>query len=304
MADELLTGRICRLTITLLRGGSFSETDPTANAIVIEGSDGSTNQGLRVRFQISKTLEKNPNTAAITITNLAPSHRAALQRKGVRVQLEAGYAGEGLSLLYLGDVRTADHSRDVADWHTVLKCGDAERSVQFARVKQSFAAGVTLGEVVKFCAQATGLALGNVETQAATLTQPFYQGFAVHGPADKELDRALRAAGYRHSVQDGQIQILAPGESLQNSVPEVSVETGLIGSPEFGSPETKGGARLIKFTRLLLPQARAGGRVYLRSVKYDGVVKLKKLDHAGDTRGGEWYTAMEGLADPNARIVP
>lgn len=298
---DYLWGRICRVTLTLLRSGSFSETDPTANTIVIDGASDGSNMGLRIRFQISKSTEKTANPAVITITNLSPDHRAAVQRKGVRLTLEAGYAGPGLVHVYTGDVRTADSTRDVADWHTALKCGDAERSLQFARVSQSFAAGVTLGEVVKFIAGRTGLGIGNVNEQAARLTQPFYQGYTMHDSAGKELDRALRAAGWRYSVQDGQLQLLAPGEAVTNSVPVVSVETGLIGSPEAGSPETKKQPQLIRFRRLLLPQARAGGRVQLVSARYNGIVRLKKADHTGDIRGGEWFTDMEGAIDPTAR---
>lgn len=303
MADEILFGRRCRVTLVLLRSGSFSETDPSANALVIEGADNPDQPGLRVRFQVTKSLERNANPAIVTISNLSPTHRAAVQKKGVRLVLESGYQSTGLTTIFVGDVRTADSALDVATWHTTIKCGDAERSIQFARASTSFAAGVTLGEVVTFCARATGLALGNTLTQAARLTQPFYQGYTVHGPASGELDRLLRAVGWRWSSQDGQIQILAPGESVENSVPEVSIETGLIGSPEAGSPETKGKPQLIKFTRLLLPQARAGGRVHLRSDRYNGVVKLKKLEHIGDVRGGEWFTSMEGIIDPNARLA-
>lgn len=285
----------------MMRGGSFSETDPAANAIVIDGASDGANMGLRVKFQITKSTEKAANPATVTITNLSPTHRGALQRKGVRLILEAGYRTSGLVHLYTGDVRTVDHAREAADWHTVIKCGDAERSLQFARASQGFAAGVTLGEVVRFAARAMGLGLGNVAAQAARLTQPLYNGYTMHGPASGELDKALRSAGWRYSIQDGQLQILAPGESVANSVPEVSIETGLVGSPEAGSPESGGQPQLIKFRRLLLQQARAGGRVHLLSERYNGIVRLKKVDHLGDIRGGEWYTDMEGIIDPTAR---
>ena len=64
--------------------------------------------------------------------------------------------------------------------------------------------------------------------------------------------------------------------------------------PEMGTPEKKGKPALIKFKSLLM-QTRPGGLVRLKSRVYDGEVTVKKLDHDGDTHGGNWYTNIEGI---------
>lgn len=302
MNGSTLFGRLCRLTITK-PSGTFSDTDPTANAIIIGGSDSTEAPGLRITAKVVKTQQKEPNTSEICVYNLAPTTRGQLQQKGVRLILEAGYAGTGLSLLFVGDVRTVDHVRDGADWKTVLKCGDGERSIRFARASESFAAGSTVAQVVKHCADAMGLAQGNVGAQLPALSTPLYQGWTAHGAASSELDRVLRAVGYSYSVQDGQLQILAPGQSLAQVIPDLNPDTGLIGSPEMGSPEKAGKPQTLKFRSLLIPEARCGGRVRVRSERYNGVFRTRKVVHDLDTMGGPWYSEFESINDPGTAVA-
>lgn len=297
-----LYGRICRLTISL-PSGSFSDTDPTQNAIVISGGDDPANPGLRITFKIRKTSQKEPNTFEIVIYNLAPVTRANLQKKGVRVLLEAGYVGTGLLRICLGDVRTIDHIRKGADWETTLKGGDGERSYQFARAEQSFAAGVTVGQVIASIAQSMGLALGNTNTQAARLSTILQQGWTAYGAASSELNRIVTSVGYTYSIQDGEVQILAPTESVAQSIPDLDTTSGLLGSPEMGTPEKKGKPSLLKFRSLLMPQARPGGRVHVKSDRYDGVFRTRNVEHHGDTRSEDWYSAFESVADPTVVVA-
>jgi hypothetical protein len=282
--------------------GSFSDTAPTQNALVIDGGDGDP-PGLRVVFKAVKTTGKEPNTFEVTPYNLAPTHRALIQQKGVRVMLEAGYVTTGLATVAIGDVRTADPIREGADWKSVLKCGDGERAFRFARTAESFAGGSTVADVVNYCANAMGLALGNTSDQASKLSVQLGHGWTVLGAASSELARILATVGYRYSVQDGQIQILLPGDSIAQTIPDVTPQTGLIGSPEMGAPDKKGKPPTLKFRSLLLPQSRPGGRVHVKSERYDGIFTTVKVTHSGDTRGNEWYSDFESVQDTTARVA-
>ncbi len=304
MADAAgkLWGRRARVTIAK-PSGSFSDTDPTANALVVDGGDGDP-PGLRIVFRVTKTNAKAPNTSEITIYNLAQETRAKLQQKGLRVLLEAGYVATGIARVFVGDVRTADPIGDGVNWKMVLKCGDGERSFRFARAAESFAGGTTVGDVVRYCAAQMGLALGNSTTQAAKLSTQLAHGWTSHGAASTELDRILRSVGYRYSIQDGEIQILAPGESLAQTVPLLSPETGLVGWPEMGSPDKKNKPATLKFKALLMPQARPGCRVQVRSERCpNGVYRALRVEHTGDTRGNDWYSSFESVLDPTVKAA-
>lgn len=249
---------------------------------------------LRVAFAIKKSDGKEPNTAEITITNLNADQRGKLQQKGVKVTLDAGYQDTGLSRIWRGDARTIDHVRNGPDWDSVIKCGDGERSYQNARVSESFAPGTGAGDVLRYLANASGLQIGNTPTVLLNIVKTFDQGYVVSGPWKAEIARFMKGLGYVLSIQNETIQVLLPGQSTNAEIPLVSPDSGLIGSPEFGTPEKKGKPALVKFKSLLIPST-PGALVHLKSQRYDGQVYVKKIAMDGDSFGGPWYTTFDGI---------
>lgn len=294
MAD-LLYGRRVRLTIAgaSQTPGDYLNVTP-GTAIEINGGDEAKDPGLRVQFKIVKTDQKDPNTSQIVVTNLSPTRRASLQKKGIKLTLDAGYAATGVARIFRGDARTIDHVRNGPDWDTTFKLGDGERSVRNARYNESFAAGTPRASVLQAVARATGLALGNVPTVAGQLTGAFDQGYSVAGLVSRSFDRLVKSLGYVWSIQDETLQLLLPGATLDGQVPEISPDTGLIGSPEMGTPEKKGKPALVKFKSLLLA-TRPGAKVKLVSARYNGFVRVKKCTFDGDTRGDNYFTEYEGV---------
>ena len=59
----------------------------------------------------------------------------------------------------------------------------------YARYADEVAAGATVAQVVKHCADAMGLAQGNVGAQLAALCTPLYQGWTAHGAASSGTAR-------------------------------------------------------------------------------------------------------------------
>lgn len=286
---ETLYGRRCRVLIET--PVNFVTTGP--NVFEINGGD---SLGMRVQFKIKKTSEKEPNCSEITITNLSEHTRQSLQTKGVKVTLEAGYVATGITRIFRGDARFIDHVREGADWETKFKCGDGERSYRYARLTESFSDGVTAGDIVAKLVTASGLQLGNDPYSSAILSaKRFDHGYSVDGTVANSLERLLKSIGLQWSIQNETISILDPGQPVPlEVVPEISPETGLIGSPEMGTPEHTKKPALLKFKSLLLP-VRPGRKVKLLSERYKGFVKLIKVELIGDTHGGEWFSEMHGV---------
>lgn len=295
-SGDALFDRRCRLTILnpVSTPNDFHNT--TTERIEIDSGTGqdSAAAGLRIQFKITKTLKKEPNTSEITVYNLSPTRRASLQQKGVKVILEAGYLDTGLARYFIGDARTIDHIRSGADWETKFQVADGERSWRFARVRESFSPGTPASDALKRIGRATGLGTGNLDKQAGNITATLDQGFAANGSASREFDRLIRSLRLTWSTQDGEIQILGEDEVLDLPIPEISPDSGLIGSPEMGSPPKKGKPQLAKFKTLLLP-TKPGGKVKLKSDRYDGYVKVQACEFEGDTVSGDWYTSISGL---------
>jgi len=259
-------------------------------------------EGLRIAFDVTKTIKREPNTAEIKITNLAERTRAQLQGAGVPVTLSAGYASNA-AVIFSGDSRTIDHLRDGADWITRIRCGDGERVYQWARVSESFAPGYSISDVIVAVGRKLGINLGNLQQELdkggfrGNLTQ-FAHGYVAHGKASLEFDRLLRTVGLSWSIQDGAISVLRGADALSGAAVRLSPDTGLIGSPEHNAPDHKGRPPLLKFRSLLQPQIKVGGAVDLESRSVKGQFRVEALKMTGDTASVEWYSTGEGQPVP------
>lgn len=295
-SGNALFDRRCRLTIVTPVSTPNDFKNVTSDVVEIDGgvSDDRLAAGMRITFKIKKKLKKEPNTGEIEVYNLNQDRRSSLQQKGVKVRLEAGYKDTGFTQYFAGDVRTVDHIRKDGDWVTTLRLGDGERAWNYARVSESFAPGTLKGDVLRAVGKALGVEAGNLEKQAARLSGAFDQGFTAFGSTARSMELLVTSLGLNWSIQDGQIQILKLDEVLDLPVEEITPDTGLVGSPEMGTPTKKGGPALVQFTALLRP-TKPGAKVKLSSERYPtGFVKVVNCDFDGDTMGGEWYTKIDG----------
>lgn len=252
---------------------------------------------LRCQFKVKKDSGSKPNTAELSISNLARATRASLQQRGVPLIIQAGYPGT-LATIFSGEVRTVDHVRRGSAWDTVIRSGDGERAYGFARVSKSYAAGVPVRVVLGELVASLGLDPGDSEALFATLTEQYVNGFVAHGKASAVLEEVLGALGLEWSVQDGRVQVLRAGGVTREEAVFLSPETGLLDSPEHGSgdgqkPVPK--ASVVKIRSLLQPRLKPGGRVQVESEGLKGVLRILSVEHVGDTEGGDWSSKLEAV---------
>lgn len=282
-----LFDRRCVLLLQAPNPDNFIEPLPGATIV----------DGLRVKFTIKKTLESSPNQSTVEVYNLSPTHRAAFQKKGTKVYLQAGYK-DTVRQIFSGDSRRVENIQTGPDWVTKVTLGDGERAYRFARFSETFTPGATVETVVRSIAAAMKLDATDAVAQTRAALGPgsldsFFSGYSFHGQASVALDSVLSSLGLTWSIQDGKLQVLAPGTALGGTVPLWSPSSGLIGSPAFGtSTDEKKPARLTA-KNLLDPSVQCGGalRVETRSIK--GQFKVHTLTHEGDTHGGDWMTTTE-----------
>lgn len=251
--------------------------------------------GLRVVFKVEKSTAKEPNTLELQITNLAEQSRGAMQKKGLRVQVLAGYESQA-AVIFVGDLRTADHVHAGSEWTTKITAGDGEDAYQRSRISDSFAPGTPVADVVERLTRRLGVDPGEAPRIAREIGGTFEHGLAAQGKVSAVLDKVLKGRGFEWSVQDGRLQLLRERETAPGSAVLLSPETGLVGSPEAGTPAEKGGPAVLKARSLLQPTLRPGGRVELRSGAHRGQFRVEKVAHSGDTAGGDWYSDVEMVA--------
>ena len=287
---EILFDRRAALTIAQPATNSFVRTQP--NAIRIEN--------LRMSFKVDKTRVKDPNTCECVVSNLSETTRKQISQRGLKMILEAGYVGT-MRQIFIGDIRNATTKRNGPDWETVIQSGDGERAFAYARVTQAIKGPVDAGKLIGELAGKLGVGKGNSARIAQVFAgkqKKFLNGHVARGSVAKELTKVLDLEGYEWSIQDGELQILKPGEALPSISLEISPDTGLIGSPEWNVPDNRPNSKehkspFVSFKALLSPELKPGGRVKLVSEAIDGNFAIRRVKHSGDTHGSEWYTEAE-----------
>jgi len=272
--------RAVELTLARPQDGQFFKTQP--NAIVV--------RDLRVQFSIEKNLSSEPNPCTVTITNLAESTRAEIQKKPLHVRLDAGYVNQ-LERIFTGDMRYGENKREGVDWNTMLQLGDGDRAFRYGRVSRSFKSGVDVKTMLTETASSMGLKLPSSVADARDMLDQFATGVTLNGPSHREMDRILSRSGRTWSIQDGQLQILKKNEALKSQAFVLSQE--IIGSPELGAPKEPGSPPVLSIKVLLHPGIRPGCKIQVKSRFINGLFRVMRVVHNGDTRGDAWFSEIE-----------
>lgn len=258
--------------------------------------------GLRVNFSVEKSTSSEPNKSHVSIYNLSEDTRARLSKMSqAQVTLEAGYPTT-IARIFNGQTRKGptgiQTGKTNTDWVTKLECGDGEAAFTEKRFKGSFGAGTPVQTVARELAKALGLGAGNLE--AAMRSGNFRQGIteyphgvAINGRASEELVKLMTSLGLEASIQDGQLQVLRSNETLSGQAVLLTPETGLIGTPSYGSSEEgkeSKGPPTLKVKSFLQPSLRPGVQVKVESAAVRGYFKVKSVTHAGDSRSGDWVS--------------
>lgn len=254
-------------------------------------SQGRPRSVLRVQFKVTRTSSKEPNEAAVSIYNLAPETRVALQEKDILTQIECGYA-DNVHQIFLGRLDYARSFREGADWVTSFQSTDGGRAFRKSRINLSLKGPVKPERVLDEIGKSMDLDLGNLKQKVAEggprkAVKSFLGGFVASGKAEAELTKITNTMGLQWSVQDEQLNVLAPDETLGTLARVLSPATGLIGSPE---PGDKG---RITARCLILPNLIPNSRVKIEAREIEGFYKVEKVTYTGDTWGNDWYSDLE-----------
>jgi len=269
-------------------------TPPADNSFFALQTTSTTVTDLRVQFSVEKNLSKEPNTCEVNIFNFAEATRALSQRNPLHVRVEAGYDGDP-KRLFAGDVRFARSIRNGPNWITELQLGDGSRAFRRARSNKSFGRGVKSRQVIKQLIVDMGLTAPVNLNLLDELDNTYSAGLAVEGPTQRELTRLLSPYGLQWSIQDGRFQVLRERDVRFDNPVLVSQDTGMIGSPEFGSPAKKGKPPILHIRMLLFPAMTPGQRITVNAKNASGTFKVTRVLHTGDTHAEDWQTAMEAV---------
>lgn len=313
--------RSCQLLVGKNGNGDVS---PTTGLLI---------EGLRIQFDITKTIYRTPNVGTIKVYNLNSATEGRILKEFNDVILRGGYVGGGQKPVefFRGNVVFGSAYRDNVSRICEVNVKDGDKDFHNAWVNFTLAAGHTdadvIREVVKtFSATTTGHVHGK------NLFKKHGRGRTYSTTARNVLDQIARDNKAEWSIQNGKLYLVPVDSTLPLPAFEVSPETGLLGVPEAND---KGISMKVLFDPKFLP----GCKVWLKSneVKIkrlkpaiegqkrklkgpnvparldpDGIYKVYAVHGVGDTRGEEasqsWFAELKCVAldapIPSTKAMP
>jgi hypothetical protein len=284
--------------------------------VVGKGGAGLLIEDLRISFHVEKSVRHTPNTASILIYNLHPSKSAQIKRDFTDVILKVGYQN-ATKVIFAGQLKRAYTYKDGTSTITEIQAADGDRDYREAYVNAPLPAGsddeAAVNAVLASFAKIGGTRKGSVVLpRGSTLTR----AKVLTGRARDILHRVAQHYDANWSIQDGQLDIIGSQDVLPGTAIVVNAETGMLGAPEITD---KGVEVKMLLNPLAAPnvalkldndnvkiksyqQYANGPKVKAKelvSISVDGIYKIYKLTHEGDTRGGEgspWSTLAECVA--------
>jgi hypothetical protein len=268
-------------------------------------------EGLRIVFNITKTIDAEPNKASIQIYNLNQDSRDRIQRKRDVVKLEIAYGNEPLEEIFNGEIRFVDHRKQNADMMTAIESGDGDTpwsdihlsetmgarnvgtsvSQVFARLKQIFNDEMRNHFGTDPSIVADFDAIIDEITQEATsdISVIFRKGISLRGEFGKVMDRMCERVGLNFFINNQTMYVLKQTATLNLEPILLTPETGLIGSPR----KTEDGGLQVK--SLIVPGLLVGREIVVESREVSGLRgwKITRLNLRGDTEGDDWTATTD-----------
>lgn len=292
--------------------------------VIVDGLDVS---NCDLEFKVLRTIKPEPNKASFTIWNLTQDTRAKFLKRNqpvpggktvaIPVSVEAGFV-DNTAVIFSGELNQVGSKKEDTDWKTIIAGMDGGKEWRGSRIRANFSSGTPFGQMVKQCAQALGLGIGNVtdfegNESIAALGTSCKHGFTLDGSASDCFNRILSSIGLTWSIQNRTIQILPIGQPLNQQAILLSPTTGLLDSPEaaidstisMGSPQQfAAGATpvqkktkpkdpsILKIKALMIPGLFPGRKIALDSEEFSGGYYITECEYVGQSWGNDWTVNM------------
>jgi len=262
---------------------------------------------LRTKFVIKKTDGQTPNTAAVTIYNVAEDVAARIGKEFTAIKVQAGYDSL-YGRIFAGTIKQVRRGRENGtDSYISIAAGDGDVAYNGATVNATLQAGATQTDQANLSVHSmTGLGVTAGPTVANNGVK-LPRGKVLYGMARDYLRHHAKELDASWSIQDGVVQFVAQTGTLPTQAVVLTSKTGLVGTPE----QTDDG---IKVRCLLNPRITIGGKVRLNqrdiaeaalpdstqgdavnkpvAIQQDGFYRVLVAQFVGDTHGQEWYVDL------------
>ena len=290
--------------------------------ILISDKDGNSVNvsNLRCKFEVNKVSYNEPCYSIITIYNLSASSENQIITNAFYVIVEAGYESGGhYGMIFKGQVVQPIRGKENGtDYFLKLVCIDNQRYMTYANMCNTYVANQTMRQVVEQCINnPINPDMKAIAGNISIVDSVYPRGKVLFGNASKYLDQIARTSNASLYYDQDKVNIVKAAEIPQDEVVSLTPSSGLIGTPS--QVTTSVGGIGIQAKCLLNPLITTGSMVHLENVRivamqYDftkntsgyrpldneGLYRIIKLVHSGDTRDNDWYTDFEAVSQAGA----
>ncbi len=248
-------------------------------------------EGLYITAQGMKFADATQNECTIRIANLKKETREQLatqltpwnyNQARKTVKLYSGRVSTGFFLLYEGDIIDCVASQPPNIILTIKS--KAMQWYKYNILAQAHNVSAPLSEIGSGIARTLGIPM------RFEATNKNIANYSYSGSAAKQIDKLNEIGGIDAYEDNGTLVIKDAGKALVNNVHELSMETGMIGTPE----STEYGVRV---RMLLAPGITLGGQIslksYLNPLIFNGDYYIYKLGFDIASRDTPFYGIAE-----------
>jgi hypothetical protein len=223
---------------------------------------------LRCTFNITKTIQMQPNTSEISIYNLNAKTENEILMNGKRVTIEAGYEGSQFGLIFDGDIlQTIREREDGTTFKLTIIALDSDRPINFEIANYSLVRGQTARSIVDHIVNKAQYPtdLGSISDRLNA--QKLTRGKVMFGKASDYLRQVAKTYDLQYYMDDGKLNLIHMDDLPKDEIFELSPTSGLIGTPE----QTEFG---VSGKCLLNPQIKLNSLVHIDN----RLVRARKID--------------------------
>lgn len=261
------------------------------------GALGTRITNLRMSFEVMKSDKESTNKAKVQIYNMFSFNSTKLAIAGNKIIIRAGYLDEGgAKTLFFGDIQRATVRNDGIDKITDIEAYDGMSNIQDKNISLTFAEGTPARTILNILITTFGYPLGNIPTLPV---KQYANGYSFIGKVKDALTEVCAYLGKNWTIQNEQLVIYSPNETIIRTGLVLSKDTGLLETPQLldDNEDNLGTIDIPKkrwrILSLLYPQLSPGADLVLRSLQANGTFKVESVTFRGDNRDGDFIAESE-----------
>ncbi|UUV27053.1 MULTISPECIES: hypothetical protein [Lysinibacillus] len=261
-------------------------------------SDREITDPLTIKFSVPFGDNEKVDTIDISVYNLKDSTINAIATNKAAI-LSAGYVDDN-GVIFAGTLKKKETKWEGLDKITTFKCIDCTMDYTKTVIKRTYGRNTHASLILRELARDAGLAIGDIDLPVDFI---YRSGKALNGKIKFLVSEIAKDCKAKLHINKGRMYVRdrAKGDKLGL---DISKETGLINEPEEIEEEVKDEKKSktknpkkklkgYKIKVLLNHKITTDVIIKLTSRKVNGLFRVSKGEHKGDTSGQEYYTECE-----------